>query len=161
MIDFNKSNGSHGWRVLNDNVMGGLSSSQIDLTDNSMKIEGRVSLANNGGFSSIRSAFNSYDLSNYSAILIRLRGDGQSFSFTLETDRRWFYPYYKQDILLEDTQWHTVKLPLNMFQSYRVGRQGSEMLTDSKLSEIIRLGIVTNEKKEGAYELEIDFIAFE
>ena len=161
MIDFGISEGTHNWRTLNDSVMGGLSYSRLTVTDTGLKITGAVSLENNGGFSSIRSSFENYDLAEYSNLVLRCRGKGQTFSFTLETDRRWYYPYYKASIPLPDENWHEVKIPLSDFKKYRVGRTNDESISTSLLDDIIRLGIVTNSKQAGEFEFELDYIYFE
>ena len=46
------------WRIVNDGVMGGLSSSDLELTkDRTAIFSGFVSLDNNGGFASVRATF--------------------------------------------------------------------------------------------------------
>ena len=46
------------WQIVNDSVMGGLSTSQAYEKDNSLIFTGNVSLENNGGFASIRTTIN-------------------------------------------------------------------------------------------------------
>ena len=43
------------WRIVNDDVMGGVSTSTINYDDGVMTFKGNVSLENNGGFASARS----------------------------------------------------------------------------------------------------------
>lgn len=42
------------WRSVNDGVMGGLSAGGMEQSDEGLKFVGRLSLENNGGFSSAR-----------------------------------------------------------------------------------------------------------
>ena len=51
ILDTNRNN----WLVVNDNVMGGISESNIKFSkNNTLVFQGRVSLENNGGFASFR-----------------------------------------------------------------------------------------------------------
>lgn len=72
IFDFNKEINIQDWNVIDDVVMGGKSSSQFGLNSNGFGVfEGHVSLANNGGFSSVRYQFEKIEASNYSKIKIR------------------------------------------------------------------------------------------
>ena len=55
------------WSVVNDTVMGGRSSAQMSKAEEGWVFEGRVSLENNGGFASVRTAV-AIDLSEYSGV---------------------------------------------------------------------------------------------
>ena len=53
--EINIPNSFDKWSIVNDNVMGGLSESNISISENETLIfKGRVSLDNNGGFASVR-----------------------------------------------------------------------------------------------------------
>ena len=55
IFDFNKEKNINSWIVVDDVVMGGVSSSRISISkDGNGVFSGHVSLDNNGGFSSIR-----------------------------------------------------------------------------------------------------------
>ena len=56
-VDFGKIKDSKRWNIINDGVMGGLSEGKTWTTDDSVTFQGTVSLENNGGFSSYRSAY--------------------------------------------------------------------------------------------------------
>ena len=71
------------WFVVLDGVMGGLSTGKLKTTANSIVLEGKVSLDNNGGFTSVRTPYQEYDLSEYNTVAIRYRSMGQDFAFTL------------------------------------------------------------------------------
>ncbi|HEY5775431.1 MAG TPA: CIA30 family protein, partial [Xanthomonadales bacterium] len=55
------------WRSINDGVMGGLSAGGMSQTVEGLKFAGRLSLENNGGFSSVRRSV-SQDLSKATAV---------------------------------------------------------------------------------------------
>jgi len=72
ILDFGKGELAN-WRGLNDDVMGGRSRCTVKYSKSSLTWEGRVSLENNGGFSSVRSPWAERDLSAYDAVTLRCR----------------------------------------------------------------------------------------
>ena len=62
------------WRIVNDGVMGGLSSSKVIVNDdNKIIFSGNVSLENNGGFASLRSPVKNYNFEKFSGIELRMK----------------------------------------------------------------------------------------
>lgn len=160
-INFGNQKMGNDWNIINDGVMGGLSKGRVTFTENTLSFTGSVSLANNGGFTSFKSPFQIYDLSAYDHVSIRMKGKGQKFALTLETNEIWYLPYFKKEMTLDGKDWQTVKLKLADFQEYRIGRRTGNLLSKSKSARVLRLGITTNDKREGPFELEIDYIKFE
>lgn len=160
-INFGSKSTSQDWYILNDTVMGGMSQGQLSSTKNSIKFQGAVSLENNGGFASIRSKFEMVDLSAYKTAIIRYRSKGFDFALTMETDQRWWMPYYKINIPDSNNKWKTISISLTALQAYKIGRKLDYNLSKNTLKEIIRMGMTSNEKKAGPFELEIDYIKFE
>ena len=150
----------YNWYVVSDGVMGGQSFGELETTKNSLKFNGEVSLANNGGFSSIRSPYQSKDLSVFSEVTIRYKSTGRNFSFQLQRYEPWYLPNYK--VLLENTQgtWKELVVNVMEFKEYRVGRYTGSSISSEDLSRIIRMGLITEEKKEGPFEIEVDYIKF-
>lgn len=159
-IDFGKKKDGTNWQVVNDGVMGGLSRGEAKLTDNSILFKGEVSLDNNGGFSSLRSNFSRKELSGYEQVTIRYRSEGISLAMTLSVSRRWYIPNYKTSLSSTQGAWKTITLNLKDFQKHYIGKPMNETLDSTILSEVIRLGFITNEKKYGDFEFEIDYIQF-
>ncbi len=79
------------WGAVDDVVMGGVSESNIRLSNNRAIFFGNVSTANNGGFASVRTRnFNPpLDLSNYQGIELRLQGDGKRYKFITRCEGKW------------------------------------------------------------------------
>ena len=72
------------WAVVNDGVMGGLSQSRAVISNHgTLMFTGVVSLANNGGFASIRHGAESFDLGRGEGILVRVSGDGKKYEFKI------------------------------------------------------------------------------
>ncbi|MEM9887035.1 MAG: CIA30 family protein [Bacteroidota bacterium] len=160
-IDFGKDKTGQSWQVINDGVMGGLSKGEVRMKDNSVLFEGNVSLKNYGGFTAFKSPFQTIDLSDYEYISIRLKTKGQRLAFTLETEEDFYKPYYKKAIPSISEDWETIKLELSTFKELQLGQQTGKTLSKEELKKIVRIGLITNEKKEGAFEVEVDYILFE
>ena len=63
LIDFTDTEEIPRWIAINDNVMGGISQSRIELSPTATAIfSGQLSLENNGGFTSIRRRSDNYNL---------------------------------------------------------------------------------------------------
>ncbi|MGI9473561.1 MAG: CIA30 family protein, partial [Rubripirellula sp.] len=56
LFNLKDSNAASQWQIVNDGVMGGRSSSRVDRAgEGLLRFSGNLSLANNGGFASMRS----------------------------------------------------------------------------------------------------------
>ena len=74
--------GIDNWNIVNDNVMGGISNSDLYITkESNLMFYGNVSLKNNGGFASSRLRFNSGKLKDIKAFQLRVKGDGKKYKF--------------------------------------------------------------------------------
>ncbi|MEO0927844.1 MAG: CIA30 family protein [Cyanobacteria bacterium J06643_13] len=79
------------WGAVDDVVMGGVSQSQIRLTDDRAIFTGVVSTENNGGFASVRTRNFTppIDLSLYEGIELKVRGDGKRYKFITRCEGKW------------------------------------------------------------------------
>ena len=90
LFDFAQSSAWDYWRIVNDGVMGGVSSSRMTQTEEGTAVfTGDVSLENNGGFASVEARFDAVDLSSYDGIEITYRGDGQRYGFNMRDRPAW------------------------------------------------------------------------
>lgn len=147
------------WMIVNDGVMGGNSSSQFQInSDGNAVFLGTVSLANNGGFASVKN-HERIRLAGYSAIELRVKGDGKRYSFRLQTGaagniHKWSY---EQRFDTRTTGWMTVTLPFSGFKPTYRGRTPDVPALD--LNSIMRYGFLISDKQEGDFRLEIDHIS--
>ncbi len=154
-----------GWQIVNDGVMGGRSSSQASLAKTedgvaAMKFSGRLSLANNGGFASVRSRpSGSLGLTAGDEIVLRVLGDGRTYTFNLYTpDRRTAFSY-QLDFETIEGKWVEVRLPVDRFVAHSFGRAIPSMrLSPSQVSSV---GILLGDKNPGAFRLWVYSIAVE
>lgn len=147
------------WYIINDGVMGGLSRGQAKLTEEGLQFVGKVSLENNGGFTSLRAPFGSYDLSGYQQITIKYRSKGIEMAFQMEEDRRFYYPNFKIHLPGSD-DWVTQTFDLDAVKQFRMGYATGNLMQSDDQSEIIRMGFITDEKKAGDFEFEVAFVEF-
>lgn len=148
------------WQVVNDGVMGGLSTSQFQITPNKPAMfNGIVSLENNGGFASVRSASLGETPEGCNAFKIRVRGDGQRYSFTVRNASGFRAPSYQCSFETQPDEWQEITLPFKDFGPKWRGRtlQGQPSLTPSKGDS---LGFIISSKTAGAFQLEVAWIQF-
>ena len=117
IFDFTQSTSqlSEVWGAVDDVVMGGVSQSGIQFDSTVAYFSGQVSIANSGGFASVRTRNIEppLDLSEYTGIELRVKGDGNRYKFMLRTEDRWdgIAYCYSFDTLAE--QWITIQAPFS------------------------------------------------
>ena len=161
-IDFGINKDGADWYVVNDDVMGGLSSSKLELKKNSMKFTGVVSLENNGGFASVRSSRKNMDLSSFEKVTIRFRSSSKNriFALRLNTNNVYYRPSYNQNFQSVSEGWQELTFDLLDFNETILGRTTGKKVPKEKLDDILRIGIMLNDKQEGSFDLEVDSIIF-
>ncbi|GAX62547.1 NADH:ubiquinone oxidoreductase complex I intermediate-associated protein 30 [Candidatus Scalindua japonica] len=158
IFDFNNSDETEDWRILNDGVMGGLSQSQIDYSDSNTAIfKGTVSLENNGGFASTRTIPRPYDLDGYNGILLRVKGDGRIYQLRLRTSDRLDGVSYRYPFATEADTWMKVSIPFHECVPVFRGRI-LEDVEPIRPEEIQQIGFLISNKQAGEFQLEIDWI---
>lgn len=145
------------WQVVNDDVMGGVSTSRFELTNGVAVFSGTVSLENNGGFASVRTLPARFDLGDTSEFLLRVRGDGRRYKFTARTDARSDGPLYQVVFTTHKDEWQEVRLPLKDFVPTFRGRTliGEPPLSAAKVSSV---GFLISDQQAGPFRLEIAWI---
>ncbi len=102
------------WGSVDDVVMGGVSESGMSWSGASAIFSGRVSIDNSGGFASVRTRnFEpNFDLSNYTGIELRVKGDGQRYKLFMRTETAWDGVGYAYSFDT-DRDWITIKVPFD------------------------------------------------
>jgi NADH dehydrogenase [ubiquinone] 1 alpha subcomplex assembly factor 1 len=89
VFDFAAAEQAEGWSVINDTVMGGVSSGDLSWENGALVFSGFLSLENNGGFASIRSPQIDTQLalnwSTSNGIRVLADGDGRTWTLQLRT----------------------------------------------------------------------------
>lgn len=146
------------WRIVNDDVMGGVSKSTLRLTDEGHgRFSGQISLDNNGGFASMQlnKIFKLEEDKKF--IVLRVKGDGKRYEFRLKASlsqsESYVYPF--------DTsgQWEELKLPISEFYPQFRGRKLNSSNLNFKTIE--QVSFLISNKQDENFQLDIDWIGFE
>ena len=90
LFEFSSPDSATGWNVVNDTVMGGVSSGRLVVDDGILVFSGELSLDNNGGFASVRSPVIEPSAaaawSEKSGPRIVVEGDGRTWTVEVRTD---------------------------------------------------------------------------
>ena len=145
------------WRIVNDGVMGGLSSSKAVIKDDKIIFSGNVSLENNGGFASLRSPVKDYNFEKFSGIEIKIKGDGKRFSISMKETTYFSGYFYTSSFETKKDEWIVAQIPFNQFKLYYLGKD----INSSKkipLDNIKEISLLIGDKQEGEFKAEIDYI---
>jgi NADH dehydrogenase [ubiquinone] 1 alpha subcomplex assembly factor 1 len=146
------------WRIVNDDVMGGISSSIVFVTeDDKITFSGNVSLENNGGFASLRSQLKNYNFENFSGIEIKLKGDGKHYSISMK-ETTYFNGYFYTNLFeTKKEEWIVAQIPFNQFKLYYFGKDTNSS-KKIPLDNIKEISLLIGDKQEGEFKAEIDYI---
>ena len=148
------------WRTVNDNVMGGRSSGGYRFDAGVLVFSGSTN-TRGGGFSSIRSAAQPLKLDRADSLVLRLRGDGRTYTLRLETSRAgsgWGrrVTYWAQFGTRVSADWEEVHIPFSAFRPVWRGRRLDGPALDR--SRIDSLGLMIYDQRDGPFRLEVESI---
>jgi monofunctional biosynthetic peptidoglycan transglycosylase len=158
MYDFEHNDQFRAWRSVDDRVMGGISASRFEPTgEGTALFTGEVSLERNGGFASVRSPAESWDLSGYDELVLRVRGDGKTYKLALKTDNNFDGILYQLPFQTRAGEWREVRIALHQLVPTYHGRyvpQAGPLEAD----RVSTIGFMISDKQAGPFRLEIDWI---
>ncbi len=158
LFDFQAATNLPAWEVVNDDVMGGVSSSQFQVLSNGCAVfSGTVQLENNGGFASVRSAPVRENLTGLTAFVLRVRGDGHSYKFSARTGAGFDTPLYQCSFTTRQGEWEEHRLAFSDF----VPTFRGQVLTDvppMNPAKVHSVGFLISDKQAGPFRLEIAWI---
>jgi monofunctional biosynthetic peptidoglycan transglycosylase len=159
IIDFSNPEDRSLWTIVNDDVMGGRSTSLMRITDEGFaNFAGILSLENNGGFASTRSSLLNRSLDGCDGLVIRVKGDGRSYRFRLRTSKDLDGVAYQREFQTTKGKWTELVLPFVEFVASYRGRLLPERGPVNP-AEIRQVGILIADKKPGPFTLTIAWIA--
>jgi len=154
-IDFTDAEEILRWKVINDDVMGGISQSRIELSPVATAIfSGQLALENNGGFASMRRRADNYNLDGCTGVMLKVKGDGRTYQFRLKTDDQYVGVAYRSLFATYARQWQTIILPFDSFSASFRGKPvpGASVLHPEQIRQI---GFLLADKQPGSFCLEI------
>lgn len=146
IFDFNKNSSISNWIVVDDVVMGGRSNGNFQLNKEGKGVFfGKISLDNNGGFSSVRYGFNKLNVEKFKSIVLKIRGDGKNYQFRMKHKSTDYASYITS--FSSSGQWQEIEIPINsMYPSFR-GRKLDEPNFFHKTIEEVTF-LIANKKNE-------------
>ena len=154
IFNFNTPESSKNWVSVNDNVMGGISDGKFKITqEKTLLFYGNLSLANNGGFASIRCLPAQLGLKKNDSIYFQAKGDGLEYTMNLYTNKRLTAFSYRQSFQTKNNEWVEISLPLEKFIATSFGKviPKAEPINPT---DIESLGFMLGDKKPGAFQVE-------
>ncbi len=165
---FQFQEGEPGWYTVDDDVMGGVSDSEVSVIfsqtgPDSNLVEGYrllfsgiMSLENNGGFSSVRSDWAPIDLSEYDGILLRVLGDGKSYRLRIRTTEFGSSISYNALFRTEAEKWRLAYVPFDEMVPTRRGFVMDVGQLDS--ATVASFGFMLSDKQPGEFALQVDWM---
>ncbi len=132
------------WRFVADTVMGGVSQGILGTDTHQhtacLRLSGKVSTANNGGFIQMAldippSALTHID--RFEGIELQIAGNGERYNLHLRTGDLWLPWQSFRSGFTAPPQWQTLRFPFSGFEPYRTGKR----LKTSRLSRVAVVAI--------------------
>jgi monofunctional biosynthetic peptidoglycan transglycosylase len=158
LVDFDEESDCDAWRSVDDVVMGGVSRSVLELAAPGIaRFAGEVSLEHGGGFASVRTEPRAWQTAGATALVLRCRGDGRTYKFTVRSDDRYDGVQYQARFAPTRGDWTIVRLGLAGFTPTFRGRPvpHASLL---RPEHIRRLGLMVSDRQAGPFELLVDWI---
>jgi len=146
------------WRIVNDGVMGGLSSSNAFVDDDKIIFSGNVSLENNGGFASLTSPVKNYNFEKHNGIEIKIKGDGKRYSISMKETTYFSGYFYTSTFETKKDEWVTVKIPFDQFKLYYFGKE-TKSNKEIPLNNIKEISLLIGDKQQGKFKAEVEYLS--
>ena len=155
LFDFTFDADLQNWMIENDSVMGGESTSDFSINDDEhLHFSGEVSLENDGGFAQILYRPELMDVRPYNHLLLRVKGDGNTYQARIQADMEAPVTYAKE--FTTSGQWETIRIP---FKDMAPTHHGEALdLPNYDGNELAELGLLIGNGREEEFELLVDWI---
>ena len=158
LFDFNTAETSGKWYTVNDGVMGGVSQSTFELTEEGYaNFSGTLSGDNNGGFASVRAMVDMGSEEKYKGVIVRVKGDGNKYSLRFRTSSNFDGYAYQAKFQTEENEWKEFKIPFSSFEPTWRGQtlSGKPELESQNIAQI---GILIADYQFGKFSMDMDWI---
>ena len=164
LADFEPGSTLPRWTTVNDNVMGGRSTGGPYYNEGVLTFSGFTNTIG-GGFSSLRSFPARFDLSEYDAVRIRVKGDARTYRVDLRTDA-WYDDHevaYQARFTPSSAaggpdRWTDITIPFTEFFPTSKGDDVTGLVPDLNPASVRRVGIIINDGIHGRFEIELDHV---
>ena len=145
------------WIIVNDGVMGGCSTARVGTAESTLTFEGQLSLANNGGFSSIRHVL-ADPPRGARGVRLEARGDGHEYQLRLRQGHRfddiaWRVPFRAPG------DWRLLEWAFDAFEPVFRGQSvpGKGKIDPDDIGQV---GFLVAGSDEGPFRLEVRQLVF-
>jgi len=155
IFTFSKNANISNWRIVDDIVMGGKSNGTFSLNNDGYgEFSGKISLENNGGFSSVRYNMKTIAIKATSKIIVKLKGDGKTYQLRIKANTNDRHSYIKS--FTTTGEWQIISIDLNaMYPTFR----GKTLdIPNFDKPSIEELAFLIGNKKEEHFKLLIESI---
>jgi len=158
LFEFNDQAEINRFNSIDDQVMGGISSSGLIISENNTaKFSGTVSLENGGGFASTRAALNCPVLSPSQGLKLRIKGDGKRYKLRLFNSDNFDSVAHESPFIAPYKSWMELEMPFASFKPVWRGKPVAGADAFNK-DQICALGLMISEKQVGDFALYLDWI---
>lgn len=158
LFDFSTTAEEDEWQSTDDVVMGGVSSSALEIQPGGIAVfEGDLSLERGGGFASVRTELPRANLSAYDGLEMRIRGDGRRYRARLRAAPESASVTYHASFETEPGVWDTVRLPFESFIPRFHGRSVPDA-PPLDVENLTSFGWLVADEQAGHFHLEIDWV---
>lgn len=149
--------GNGEWRIINDTVMGGQSSSRFEHHSDYARFSGTVSL-DGGGFASVRSPSGSVDVSEAASFVLLVRGDSTTVNFTAYTETGGRVSY--RSAFTAPRDWARIEIPTADLAPYLRGQRvpSAPAFDPTTVREV---GFLVADAQEGPFHVDVRWIGVE
>jgi len=152
LFDFTDPTVARAWRNVDDDVMGGVSSSRIEALPHGARFFGTVSLENNGGFASVRSTPAPLGLTGADGLELELVGDGHSYKLSIRLDGDFDGVSYQTNFTPPAGKLSRTRIAFRDLVPMWRGRRVSDAPAFDP-ARATQVGLVIGDKQAGAFEL--------
>ncbi|MDC1063609.1 CIA30 family protein [Flavobacteriales bacterium] len=156
--DFKKDKDLKNWFIVNDDVMGGISESDLSISKNGDGVfQGYISTENNGGFCSLRQSLSRKYIGKKTILKLKIKGDGKDYQLRIKADRNDYFSYI--ETFKTTGEWEEINIPLReMYPSFRGRKLNMQNFNNNYFEEI---AFLVGNKKNEKFKLIIDRITLE
>jgi len=146
------------WVIVNDDVMGGVSKSNLNINKYGNGVfSGKISTAYNGGFASVRYNCKRIYIKDNKSIRLKIKGDEKEYQLRIKANTDDYYSYLLP--FKTSGKWEEIIIPLKeMYASFRGRRLDVKNFNNDYIEQITFL--IGNKKNE-SFNLIIDSITIQ
>jgi monofunctional biosynthetic peptidoglycan transglycosylase len=160
LLDFDQPDEIALFEPVDDAVMGGVSRSRFEAAGPGVAaFTGVVSLANNGGFASVRTRPRDWGIGPARAFVLRVRGDGKRYRFNVRTSDSLEAFRYEGPVEPPDGEWTLVEIPVGSMTGKTFGRR-VPFTGAPDPARVRTLGLMISDRQAGPFRLEADWIGW-